>query len=507
MDQQAAAGISKSDPRPGTAGGLSPVLGVGLFVLLAAIVAGYYALLLTSGHFDLFHPVPRGMVFNSMMEHMLQGRFDVDPDAVGYEAFLRDGRTYAYWGVFCALLRLPLMFAPGWRTVDVTVLSSLIAILLAVWFKLRALYFLLQRAPDGAGTRFLGILVGLAILFSGAQISFMRLSLYQEVCFWGAAFGAGFMLAALRGLLEDRFPLSRLCWMALLAGLALNTRVTCGINLYGALGLLVAALAFRSQPSSARLRLIAPLAVLGLFAVLTGVVNYGRWGNPFTFANYYIYALNLEPAHADNLARMDKYGLFSLERIPYGLIYYFFSDLGAAIRPGALPATGAAEEAVRLLRAAAVPLRPDRPAAGRAVRLVSLAARARSRPCRVPARDDSGADRADDRLHHAPEPPSDVLPLPNGFLPAAGARRVPWAERGASGIWRDPARARAADRPGVGRGVRRDLFAWNHGGLQGYPGRRGLGRVPPRRRPRLSRPPAGRDAVAAESLRVRPEKI
>ena len=324
MDQQAAAGISKSDPRPGTAGGLSPVLGVGLFVLLAAIVAGYYALLLTSGHFDLFHPVPRGMVFNSMMEHMLQGRFDVDPDAVGYEAFLRDGRTYAYWGVFCALLRLPLMFAPGWRTVDVTVLSSLIAILLAVWFKLRALYFLLQRAPDGAGTRFLGILVGLAILFSGAQISFMRLSLYQEVCFWGAAFGAGFMLAALRGLLEDRFPLSRLCWMALLAGLALNTRVTCGINLYGALGLLVGALAFRSQPSSARLRLIAPLAVLGLFAVLTGVVNYGRWGNPFTFANYYIYALNLEPAHADNLARMDKYGLFSLERIPYGLIYYFF---------------------------------------------------------------------------------------------------------------------------------------------------------------------------------------
>ena len=46
----------------------------------------------------------------------------------------------------------------------------------------------------------------------------MRLSVYQEVCFWSAAMGAGFMVAALRGLLEDRFALSRRRWMALLAG-------------------------------------------------------------------------------------------------------------------------------------------------------------------------------------------------------------------------------------------------------------------------------------------------
>jgi hypothetical protein len=60
---------------------------------------------------SLPRPVTMGLVFNSMMQHMLHGRFDVDPAAIlaGGEVYIRDGRTYSYFGVFCALLRLPLI--------------------------------------------------------------------------------------------------------------------------------------------------------------------------------------------------------------------------------------------------------------------------------------------------------------------------------------------------------------------------------------------------------------
>src|SRR5208337_1007156 len=48
------------------------------------------------------------LTFNSMLEHLLRGQFDVDPQAIGDDGYLRNGHVYAYWGIWCALLRLPL---------------------------------------------------------------------------------------------------------------------------------------------------------------------------------------------------------------------------------------------------------------------------------------------------------------------------------------------------------------------------------------------------------------
>jgi hypothetical protein len=86
--------------------------------LLALVMAGMFLVP------SLPRPVTMGLVFNSMMQHMLQGRFDVDPAAIltGGEVYVRDGRSYAYFGVFCALLRLPLI-AIGRADLDMTVVS------------------------------------------------------------------------------------------------------------------------------------------------------------------------------------------------------------------------------------------------------------------------------------------------------------------------------------------------------------------------------------------------
>ena len=81
------------------------------FVLVAAI---YYLFLLTDGRIDLVNPIElsaRGLVFNSMMEHLRHGRFDVDPAATGWEGCVRDGKAYIYFGIVPALLRFPLLLS------------------------------------------------------------------------------------------------------------------------------------------------------------------------------------------------------------------------------------------------------------------------------------------------------------------------------------------------------------------------------------------------------------
>src|SRR3979411_966481 len=55
-------------------------------VLLALVpAAGYYAMVITLGFPSFFTLHPHGLTFNSMLLHLLQGRFDVDPQTIGDE--------------------------------------------------------------------------------------------------------------------------------------------------------------------------------------------------------------------------------------------------------------------------------------------------------------------------------------------------------------------------------------------------------------------------------------
>jgi hypothetical protein len=294
--------------------------------VFAGLLGAYYWVLLTTGNRNPFLPVPMGMVFNSMAEHLVHGSFEVSPAAIGFESFVRDGGTYAYWGVFCAVLRMPLLLLPGGIGTDITALSSWTAIMLGVWFRLRSLALVARMVPDGRDKRFLIAVCTAVVLLSGAQTAFMRLSIYQEICFWAGALASGFVYGALRCLLEDRYPAARLTWMAILAGLTFNARVSTGIGLYAALALLMARLLLLPQPESFARRLAglaAPLVVLVAFAAGAGVVNYGRWGNPLVFVDFSSYQIYAEAAHADNPVRLHTYGAFNIQRIPFGILYYF----------------------------------------------------------------------------------------------------------------------------------------------------------------------------------------
>lgn len=282
-----------------------------------AAVALWYPLLMWLLGFAPFQRLEFGLAFNSMAEHLLAGRFDVDPDVIGAEGFdLGDGRTVAYFGIFCALLRVPLVLIPRFAKLDVTWWSCLVPLCLAAWFQVRAVQAVWASGQPESKRHWLAAGLLLVLLLGGPQIQFLRPSIYQEPINWAFAQAMAFVSLAVRSMGRgENFDSKTLKGMAACAALALLTRVSFGIGLYAALGLLLLA-RFRPREWT------WPAAILFLGAALTGVVNEGRWGNPLVFADYTLFNLS-QDAWPGRLGRLAAYGAFHPARAWLGLGYYF----------------------------------------------------------------------------------------------------------------------------------------------------------------------------------------
>ncbi len=223
-------------------------------VILA--VALYDLLLLSNGSFQLFAPERLDGAFNSMLLNLLHGDFTVAPDAIGYESFTRDGHTYAYFGVFPAVVRLLAMPFTDIAQAHLARLSCLTAMVLFVAFQLRTLLVVHDSLPAASRSGlFLGVMVAATVL-SGPQLYLLGSAwIYHEPLFWAAALGAAFNLVVVRAALGAAgLGVGDLAVLAILAGLAINTRPTVGIALYLGTGLLAAGaaqsfpLALRASP-------------------------------------------------------------------------------------------------------------------------------------------------------------------------------------------------------------------------------------------------------------------
>ena len=274
-------------------------------------------------------------IFNSMLDHLMHGRFDVDPQIVGVEGYVRNGITYSYFGIWCALLRFPLWIV-GRLDIDITAFSCLVAICIAGLAKLRTLLLLWQTGSKTSIARFAVDLFLVYILMGGPEVAYLKASVYQEIVFWVAAFGSVFVYFAIKGLVRHRFTRGTLSWMALSAGLALLTRFSTGFGLMLAFGLLLLVLITMNKKAESERganiaqwkralldrRILVPVAIVGIFVVVTGAVNYFRWGNPTVFADFKLFVGNAN--WPDRLQREATYGMFNLRRLPFGIMYYFF---------------------------------------------------------------------------------------------------------------------------------------------------------------------------------------
>ena len=282
------------------------------FVTLIAMVSLYYLLLLSNGTLQPFAPEMLDKVFDNMLIHLLHGEFTVDRDAIGFEAFTRDGRTYTYFGVFPAFLRLaglPFFDVAQAHLARFSCWAAVVAYVALQTRMLLTVHRSLQPQEQLRG--FLAIMVTATVL-SGPQLYILGSAwVYHEPIVWSAAIGAGFNLVVVRaafggGGLRTRDLLS----LAILAGLALSTRVTVGMGLYVGSILLVAWTAWERHAGSRINQLsrgdagggprrigavagdagvILPIAILILFAVSLGAINFARWGNPLTFADFRYY--------------------------------------------------------------------------------------------------------------------------------------------------------------------------------------------------------------------------
>ncbi len=318
--------FAKASPPP-----LVAKIRINAYYLVLVVIAFIYYIFLIAGHsFRLFEPTELGMSFNSMLEHLLRGQFDIDPHAIRFEGFVRNGKTYSYFGIFPAVLRLPL-YAVGNLRYDVTRLYCALAATLGLGFQLASVAVISDELPKSRLRVITSIVLVLSLMFGGAQVQFLKSSIYQETIYWSSALASAFVYCALRGLIRQRAFSTRLtAVMATLAGLGLLTRVSTGLGLYVAVVLLLMSLAWsEANPISHRLsrfsralacrRNLIAFAILLVFSMLCAIVNYGRWGNPLVFADFHTQFLYVRMHRVGLVA---EYGEFNIHRLWYGVIYY-----------------------------------------------------------------------------------------------------------------------------------------------------------------------------------------
>jgi hypothetical protein len=300
------------------------------FVALLAAITFYYLFLLSNGNFQLFAPELLDQAYNNMLMHLLHGEFTVDRDAIGFEAFTRDGRCYSYFGIFPAVLRFfAIPFADIARA-HLARLSCLTAVVIFVALQLRALLIVQNSLPMAKRrSDFLAVTV-LATVLSGPQLYILAAaSIYHEPLLWAAAIASGFNLMLVKVAFEGgRLHPPQLALLGGYAALALNARVSIGVALYLITLMLVVWSAWgeyirRSDGWHWQVisRLVPSVIVLILGVLVAGVINYGRWGNPLTFVDFRYYDMRAT-AYQSLPNILEKYGEFNFGRMWIGALYY-----------------------------------------------------------------------------------------------------------------------------------------------------------------------------------------
>ena len=82
---------------------------------------------------DLTQSRTFGDVFDLQARAMLQGHLAVPDGSLGFEGFVVDGQTYAYFGIFPSLLRIPLFLVTDRLDGRLTAFSMIVAYGVALW--------------------------------------------------------------------------------------------------------------------------------------------------------------------------------------------------------------------------------------------------------------------------------------------------------------------------------------------------------------------------------------
>jgi len=348
--------------------------------LIAMLVCFWFV---TWGNFRLFDAERFTSFYDAQARALLHGRFDVPPDAIGFEAFVREGKSYGYFGIAPSLIRLPLVILfpkmdGRWSRMFMLLacgINLLCAYRLVLRFRGRGISTVvgpslnvgralpaaiahrravpalhrgwdadtsggsappteaIDSGRDAASTRIGAaqkILLSLFVLCAGIGSTNIfiasRSYTYHEAIMWGGTFALLFTDCLLSYLATPKLRL--LAMAGLFAFLSFHSRPTTGTGALLALCVLITVLAFRPKRGSiigmAPVVRPVPHVLLACFAVLMTVgvyfgVNYGRF-RAFDGVPVRFYAQYL--AHPERMAATGG-RQFHLENAPTALASYF----------------------------------------------------------------------------------------------------------------------------------------------------------------------------------------
>lgn len=241
------------------------------FAVVTLVVLGLFTTLITGGTFRLLYPESFGNFYDYQALSLMHGRLDVPRQAISGEAFVVRGKSYGYFGVTPALLRLPFVAAHlGFGELSRSFMIAELAACLVATYLLLCEATRLGYGRDARPSRLAVILLvgsagaGSTLFFLGA-----RAYIYHEAILCGAAFALWAAYLTLRYVAE---PDSR-WWIGSLACgfLAVHARPPAGLF---ALFLLGCAAVYRAAGSwrrraGAGVRRHLGIGILALLAVLT----------------------------------------------------------------------------------------------------------------------------------------------------------------------------------------------------------------------------------------------
>jgi hypothetical protein len=226
-----------------------------------------------------------GSIDDKQARRLFHGHWDLPLKDLGIEAFKIHGHYETYFGIWPAVLRMPVLAVTHRFDGRLTGASMLIALVVALWaaagihWQLRGL---LSAGPDPApfGRGEWWATAGFqAALGGGSIVAFLasRPLVYHEMELWGIAGGLAFAHYLLRYVRAPSLRLAGACSAA--ASIALLSRPSVGFGVLAAFGF-VWIIAIVRRHDSARLLLgFAGAALVPL--MLYGAMNVARFGSPF----------------------------------------------------------------------------------------------------------------------------------------------------------------------------------------------------------------------------------
>jgi hypothetical protein len=282
---------------------------------LTLLLSGLLWMFTTTGGRQIFVSEVLGEAYDSQAEHFLRGDPGVDVEAISPEAMIVNGKVRMYFGPFPAFLRIPLNFVYPEGRGKWSRISGFCAGVIALFAFAGLVGTALRSSPLSSRARsWLGsaCVIGFAL---GSPLLFLlgNLSIYDEAIIWGLAWSLAALFFAFRSRRAEGGELARsLLGFSLCAAGALLSRVTFGIPLI----LIVPLLALPLRRKNRLVWLAALFLPLGAALVFHLWLSYAKFGTLIGVSyDYYV-----NPVHR---AFAQKYGIFSLHRIPYGFADYF----------------------------------------------------------------------------------------------------------------------------------------------------------------------------------------